>query len=183
MAHRRSDLGKEDMTFKEALPAGSQSVQEPTVGNAYYVKISRPSFEAVFQARLTLAIQRDHRAEPDDRTPTFSFDNGLTIHGEGIAFYQVPPVVDEERRKYYQELFGAIAEFEKQVQALDVPNNQKNEVLATAEDLKTEATKGKEANKTSLIAMAKKSIDVLAGLGVAEKVWEGIKVLIDNWPF
>jgi len=64
---------------------------EPTPGNTYWVVLRTQNAEVAFQALLTTSVKRDHNPPEQDRTPSFQFDNGVVLHGEGIKFFRKMP--------------------------------------------------------------------------------------------
>ncbi|HEY9772594.1 MAG TPA: hypothetical protein V6C81_02170 [Planktothrix sp.] len=81
------------MTFKSYFRQGSTSDKEndPIPGRKYWVVLREDSVEIAFEAMLTAVVKREHRVEPDDRTPSYQFDNGVILHGEGMKFFRKVP--------------------------------------------------------------------------------------------
>lgn len=90
---------------------GADEVTNPTPGETYWVVTRRNEYEQCFSAMMTQAIGRDHHKEPEDRTPSYAFNNGVTLHGNGVRFYRQPPVVDEETKTFYEKLRRAFGGF------------------------------------------------------------------------
>lgn len=81
------------MSFKPYFRLGEETEREPNPipGNSYWVVARNDEIEIAFQALLVATVGRDHHVEPEDRTPSFQFDNGVILHGAGILFFNKRP--------------------------------------------------------------------------------------------
>jgi hypothetical protein len=93
--------------YEPRLPAGLEEEMNPSLNSNYYVLLRQAGAEAIFRATLILLINREDRVEPEDRTPTYQFDNGVVIHGTGIQFFRQPPT---PVRNWIQGLLDALGQ-------------------------------------------------------------------------
>jgi hypothetical protein len=92
--------------IRQTFPAGKTEVTQPVMGESYWVFLQTNELEICFPSRPIGWILRDHDIAPNDRTPTYMFDNGVIIHGADIRFFKEAP--KEEGTEKFRNLIKAL---------------------------------------------------------------------------